>query len=431
MRSIGYSNRLGRMDEKPQISFPLDIPDVRVLKTEMNKRGDYVITVESTITYTGCRKCGRKIEQVHGYGHWLTLRHLPILDHPVWIRIRPRRYKCPYCDNHPTTSQTHSWHEAKSPHTRAYDNYLLKCLINSTIEDVSRKEDVGYDAVEGALDRCIENQVDWSEFKELGTIGMDEIALKRGKRDFVLIITTQQSDGRVAILAVLPDRKKETARQFLETIPPRLRKTMKTVCTDIWEGYINAAKEFAQAHQLSLDVVIDRFHVAKNYRDSVDKLRKREMRRLRKDLTEEQYDEIKGVMWSVRKNNAELNREQRQQLRRLFDYSPDLKKAYTLREELSAIFEMSLTQDEALTRFKCWQKKVKRSGLSCFNSFLKTLDKWRNEIANYFIKRLSSGFVEGLNNRIKTIKRRCYGLSNIGHLFQRIYLDLEGFRLFT
>lgn len=419
------------MSEKPQISFRLDIPDVRVLKTEMNKRGDYVITVESTISYTECRKCGRKIEQVHGYGHWLTLRHLPILDHPVWIRIRPRRYKCPYCDDHPTTTQTHSWHEIKSPHTRAYDDYLLKCLINSTVEDVSRKEAVGYDAVEGALDRRIEHQVNWSEFEELDTIGMDEIALKRGKRDFVLIITTQQSDGRVAILAVLPDRKKETARQFLETIPPKLRTTMKTVCTDIWEGYINAVKEFAQAHQLSVDVVVDRFHVAKNYRECVDKLRKRETRRLKKELSEEQYDEIKGVMWSVRKNNRDLNEEQRQQLRHLFSYSPDLKKAYTLREELSAIFQMSLTRDDALTRFQCWQKKVKRSGLSCFNSFLKTLDKWCDEIANYFIKRLSNGFVEGLNNRIKTIKRRCYGLSNIRHLFQRIYLDLEGFRLFA
>jgi transposase len=419
------------MGENPQISFPLDIPDVRVLKTEMNKRGDYVITVESTIKHTQCRKCGRRIEQIHGHGHWLTLRHLPILDHVVWIRIRPRRYKCPYCDDHPTTTQTHSWHETKSPHTRAYDNYLLKCLINSTVEDVSRKEDVGYDAVEGTLDRWIDHRVNWSEFKELSTIGMDEIALKRGKRDFVLIITTQQSDGRVAILAVLPDRKKETARQFLETIPPKLRATLKTVCTDIWEGYINAAKEFTEAHQLSIDVVIDRFHVAKNYRDCVDKLRKREVRRLKKELSEKQYAEIKGGMWSVRKNNADLNEDQRQQLRRLFAYSPDLKKAYTLREELSAIFQMSLTRDEALTRVQCWQSKVKRSGLRCFSSFLKTLDKWGNEIANYFVERLSSGFVEGLNNRIKTIKRRCYGLSNIGHLFQRIYLDLEGFRLFA
>lgn len=419
------------MSEKPQISFPLDLPDVRVLKTKMNKRGDYVITVESTITYTQCHKCGRKIEQVHGHSHWITLRHLPILGQVVWIRIRPRRYKCPYCDNHPTTTQTHSWYDTKSPHTRAYDDYLLKRLINSTVEDVSRKEDVGYDAVEGTLDRRIDRVVDWSEYKELAVIGMDEIALKRGKRDFVLIITTQQVDGRVAILAVLADRKKETARQLLESIPKRLRTTIKTVCTDMWEGYINAVKEFTQAHRLSVDVVIDRFHVAKNYRQCVDNLRKREIRRLKKELPEEQYDAIKGVMWAVRKNNLDLNEEQRQKLQRLFEYAPDLKQAYTFREELSAIFQMPLSRDQAVIRLKRWQDKVRHSDLKCFNTFLKTLDKWRNEIANYFVKRLSSGFVEGLNNRIKTIKRRCYGLSNIVHLFQRIYLDLEGFRLFA
>ena len=118
-------------------------------------------------------------------------------------------------------------------------------------------------------------------------------------------------------------------------------------------------------------------------------------------------------------------------MQRLFEYAPDLKQAYTFREELSAIFQMPLSHVEALIRLKRWQDKVRNSDLKCFNTFLKTLDKWRNEIASYFVKRLSSGFVEGLNNRIKTIKRRCYGLSNIVHLFQRIYLDLEGFRLFA
>lgn len=420
------------MSEKIQISFPLDIPDVRVLKTEINKRGDYIITVESTGKPVECRECGREIEQSHGTGRWITLRHLPILGHEVWIRIRPKRYKCPYCDNHPTTTERPSWYDRKSPHTKAYDDYLLKCLINSTVEDVSHKEMVGYDAVEGTLERRIERSVDWTEFEEVGTIGMDEIAMRKGKGDFALIITTQQADGRVAILAVLADRKKESARQFLESIPEKLRATIKTVCSDMWEGYINAVKEFAQAHaDVSLDIVIDRFHVAKNYRDSVDKLRKQEIRRLKKELSKEQYDEIKGVMWACRKNNANLNAKERQKLRRLFDYSPKLKLAYSLREELTSIFEMPLSRKQALVRLQRWQNKVQQSDLNCFKTFLTTLNNWREEIANYFVKRLSSGFVEGLNNKIKTIKRRCYGLNNVAHLFQRIYLDLEGYRLFA
>lgn len=421
------------MSKKTQISFPLDIPDVSVLKTEINKRDDTVITVESTIKQIECRECGREIDQSHGHGRWITLRHLPILGHAVWIRIRPKRYQCPYCDKHRTTSERPSWYDRKSPHTRAYDDYLLKCLINSTIEDVSHKEDVGYDAVEGTLDRRIERSVDWAEFEELGTIGMDEIALRKGKRDFVLIITTQQANGRVAILAVLPDRKKESARQFFESIPPELRATIKTVCTDMWEGYINAVQEFAEAHKedVGLEIVIDRFHVAKNYRDCVDKLRKQEVRRLKKELSKAQYEAIKGVMWACRKNNTNLNADERRKLQLLFEYAPNLKLAYRFREELSAIFQMPLTRDQALMRLQKWQDKVQQSGLNCFKSFLTTLDNWREEIANYFVKRLNSGFVEGLNNKIKTIKRRCYGLSNVAHLFQRIYLDLEGFRLFA
>jgi transposase len=260
---------------------------------------------------------------------------------------------------------------------------------------------------------------------------MDEIALRKGKRDFVLVVTARHN-GQVRILAVLPDRKKTTARQFLERIPTHLHRTIEAVCSDMWEGYINAAREFRQAHDtLQFDIVVDRFHVAQNSRAGVDKLRKQERKRLKKELTDEQYEEIKGVMWATRKNNADLSDEQRQHLRRFFDYSPLFKQAYTLREELTAIFELSLSPEQAQHRFERWQAKVEQSDLTCFDKFLKTLDNWREEIMNYFKKRLNSGFVEGLNNKIKTIKRRCYGLTDVQHVFQRIFLDLEGFRLFA
>jgi len=419
------------MSKKPEISFPLDLPDVEIIKTEMNKVGDYIITVESTVDQTACRECGREIEEFHGYGRWIEVRHLPILDHKVWIRYRAKRYRCPTCDDHPTSTHQVEWHERNSPHSRAYEKYLMRCLVNSTIKDVSRKEDVGYDAIEGTVARQIESKVDWQRIPYIGTIGMDEIALRKGKSDFVLIITARHEE-QIRILAVLADRKKASARQFFETIPEALHATIEAVCSDMWEGYINAAKEFRQAHEdVQFDVVVDRFHIAKNYRDGVDHLRKQERKRLKKDLCEGDYREIKGVMWASRKNNADLSDEQRRQLRRFFEYSPLFKQAYTLREELTAIFNLPLSREQALVRLDRWQAKVRQTSLCCFDAFLKTLHNWRSEIANYFVKRLNSGFVEGLNNKIKTIKRRCYGLTNISHLFQRIYLDLEGFRLFT
>jgi len=274
--------------------------------------------------------------------------------------------------------------------------------------------------------------VNWDEFTELQNIGIDEIAMRKGHRNFVAIITTRQSDGHVALLGVLADRQKETVRQFLESIPQRLYPTLARVCTDMWEGYANAVTEFAAAHpEVSLEVVIDRFHVAENYREGVDLLRKQECRRLKKELSAEEYAEIQGVLWPLRKNHEDLTAEEQTKLERLFERSPDLKSAYIFREDLTSIFEMQLTKEEAKELFLAWQDKVRQSALTCFDKFLTTLNNWLDKIVNYFAGRFSSGFVEGLNNKIKTTKRRCYGILQNTTLFQRLYLDLEGYRRFA
>ena len=149
---------------------------------------------------------------------------------------------------------------------------------------------------------------------------------------------------------------------------------------------------------------MDRFHVAKNYRECVDKVRKKECRRLKAELPEAAYEEIKGVMWIVRKNNRDLTADERKKLNLLFGYSPDLKLAYTFREELTSIFEQNLTVEDGKTRLLKWRDKARRSTLTCFNTFFITLDNWIDKIANYFSDRLTSGFVEGLNNKIKVLK---------------------------
>ena len=206
---------------------------------------------------------------------------------------------------------------------------------------------------------------------------------------------------------------------------------MHSVCTDMWTAYTNAAQDYAAAHaDVTLDVVVDRFHVARNYRNAVDQLRKRICRDLKKRLPKTDYEDIKPVMRPCRKNHADLTAEERPKLLRLFELAPDFKHAYTLREELTAIFEMPLTNDQAAHRLRNWQAKVERSGLSCFDAFLKTLTNWFDEITNYFVRRLTSSFVEGFNNRLKTLKRRCYGLG-IGHLFRRSRLDLSGYSRFA
>ena len=106
-------------------------------------------------------------------------------------------------------------------------------------------------------------------------------------------------------------------------------------------------------------------------------------------------------------------------------------RAYDLCEHLTFIYNSQLTTGQAKRKISGWVQRVKNSKLTCFNSFLKTLNINYIEITNYFINRQSSGFVEGLNNKIKVIKRRCYGITNITNLFRRICLDLNGYAIYT
>jgi transposase len=191
-----------------ELRIPLDIPDVEVLSTKITNDGRLIIQVESTVETTRCGICGQEIACRYGHGQERTLRHLPVLNMATSIKIKPRRGQCRDCEYEPTTTQVLGWYEERSPHTKAYDQWLMKQLVNTTIEDVSLREKIGYDAVLGALDRQIETKVNWSEIDELGTIGIDEIALKKGHKDYAAVVTARQKDGQNRILAVLPDRKK-------------------------------------------------------------------------------------------------------------------------------------------------------------------------------------------------------------------------------
>ena len=212
----------------------------------------------------------------------VRLRHLPLFDVPVFVEIRPKRYRCPYCAGNPTTTQRCEWYEPRSPNTKAYEQWALRMLINSTVADAARKLGVSEETIEGLLDRWIERAVDWDAWERLGVIGLDEIALKRGHRDFVVLVTVPLEGGGVEILAVLADRKKETVAAFLRAIPEPLRRTIERACTDMYEGFVRAIEEEVPW----AEIVIDRFHVARAYRDCADTVRKKELKRLKRALAQ-------------------------------------------------------------------------------------------------------------------------------------------------
>ena len=409
------------------ITIPLGIDSLKILPQTVDIQGNIIIDVESTKSATPCHKCGKAATKRHGFGETIKVRHLPILDTPVYLRIHVVRYECEECTDHPTTSEQYDWMERKSKTTKGLDRYLNRNLIHSTVQDVSRKERISYDCVESALNRCVEAQVNWEDYTDLETIGIDEISIKKGHNNYVVIVSAKDKKGELTPIAVLPNRLKETVKDFFESIPPHLKKTVKTVCTDMYDGFVSAATEVFGART----VVIDRYHVAKLYREPLDHLRIEEMKRLKGKLETEQYAEIEGMMWIIRKKYECLSKEEKVALEFLYTHSPLLKEAHQAALKLTNIFNRDQGRKKALTQVNRWILSVRNNATSCFKGFIKTLERYKSGILNYFKSRKNSGFVEGLNNKIKVLKRRCYGLSKIESIFKRLFLDLQGYRVFA
>lgn len=241
----------------------------------------------------------------------------------MFIGLRPKRYRCRHCEGGPTTTQPLGWHTPNSPHTKALDQWLLKMLVNSTVADASRRCQVSYDSVDGCINRHVGKAVDWGQPTPFATMGLDEIALRKGHKGFVCVVTALDKDDQVMALAILPDRLKQTVLGSLQGLPAQFKKTVRRVCGDMYGGFVNAAKEaLPQAA-----VVIDRFHVAKHYNKGVDGLRKATLRGLKQTLPEAQHARLKGLMWPFRRHYWDLQEGQGGQLLELSLYAPALKQA--------------------------------------------------------------------------------------------------------
>jgi transposase len=400
----------------------INLQDSKVIDVTLDKH-DILITVETIEASVTCHVCGKQLTKRHGNDKERKLRHLSILGKRTYIIYKPNRYICEDCNNHPTTTATPNWHHRDSSYTIDYENHVLMELINSTVADVSIKESLTEACVMGIIDRHIKSSVNWGQIKILDILGIDEIALKKGYKDYVTLITSRHDD-KITLLAIVKGKEKSIIQAFLKSIPCWLKKTVTAICVDMYDRYINAAKAVFKKQTI---IVVDRFHIAKQYRGELDKYRQKILKQLKNELPDYEYKKLKGAMHILRRNNECLTKDEKKMLDNLFSHSPELARAYKLAIKLTQILNTHMSREDAQIKIHAWIKEVRQSKLACFNKFIKTLLKYKQQVVNYFIDRNSSGFVEGLNNKVKVLKRRCYGIFNLKHFFQRLHLDISGY----
>lgn len=169
------------------------------------------IYASSTKETTHCHLCKKEISAFYELNPEIKLRHLSVLNYKCYIILKPKRFLCKTCNK--ATTQSCCWYRRKAKATLEYENHILLSMINSTIEDVSQKEDISYAILENIINKNISPEINWNKISKLNCLGIDEISLKKGHKDFVTIISADVDDQR-KVIAVLKDRKKLTVKDF-------------------------------------------------------------------------------------------------------------------------------------------------------------------------------------------------------------------------
>lgn len=244
-------------------------------------------------------------------------------------------------------------------------------------------------------------------------MNIDEIALEKGHGNFVLVLSAPE-EGYV--LEVLPDRERKTLEKWLDGLAPEVKKAIKVVNLDMWEPYTLAVK----AKLPHARIVVDRFHVMKNLNHCLTMARREIQRKVAQGAIKQQ---LKGSRWVLVKNQKDLNQKQRTKLESLYQVSPELKACHQLKEQFRTIFETITDRKKARIALLRWMKRVEKQSVTALRSFLVTLKNWFELILNYFIERWTNAFAEGVNNKIKLIKRRAFGFTNFDHFRLRILVE--------
>ncbi len=390
----------------------IGLSEFRVISVKARYVSKVIIDVETKTEKLKCPRCNKFTSKIdHRYLH--NVRDNSISGKKAYLAIHKKVFYCKPC-NYSFTEPVESVHAGRI-YTKRYETTVFERCLENTIANVSRSEELPYDCVRGIYKRiadiCIEHLTQVSE--EIEILGIDEIAIRKGHNDYQAVISNI-SGGYV--MEVLPDRKKSTVLEYLQKMPKTSKKRIVFVSIDMWEGFFTAAQEALP----DATIVIDRFHVMKNLNAGITSCR----REIQRDLPKEVRDKYKGYRWILVKNEENMSEEDLSKLEKMMQECPELKRLYDLKVKFQEIFDHTRKAERADAKLKVWEKKVAELESQHMDKFLKTLNNWREWILNYFVsKKVTNAFVEGMNNKIKLIKRVGYGYGNKANFRRKVLVE--------
>ncbi len=396
----------------PQTNFEiieaiLGIPNTKITKVEQSEKEIHVyleFTNESTI----CPNCKCECDIVHERKEKKEVRDCQIVGKKTFLHFIHRRFSCSNCNN--TFMERFDWIDSYGRYTQRFADWLKDYGLNIDLKSLSKLQDVGYSTVERIMKNYNHSFLFPEKTKFPIHAGIDEFSQKKGRGNFCTLITNNEINKPFDILS---SRDEKELEHYFSSIPNEIRAKVKSFTVDMWKIFIKQIKKYFS----NCEIIIDRFHVTKCLNKCIDKTR----RRLQKLISHERSKQLKNLRWIILKNHKDLTLEEKEKLEFAFECSEGLKKMYNFKEKIRQVFEKKIDKEEAKLELREIINKAKEEITDkSIRSFIKTYNMFEDYILNYFNERKSNGLVEGINNKIKLIKRIAYGMSNFINFSGRI-----------
>lgn len=383
----------------------IGIEDVSVKNVVIDEDGKVRIFVELENKTVACPHCYRHSNRV--INRFLkSVRDLDIFGKTCFIDFEHKLIECSLCLK--TFMEPLSFVDYNRLYTKRFENEVYKLCRATSDKFAGSHYGLSDKTARNIFHKCFKARLNAVSLQPIERIGIDEIALHKGHGNFIMVITDLTNKK---IIEILLDRRKETLENWIKNLTNEFKNCLKSVSIDLWKGYRSAVKSLLP----DVEIVADRFHVQQNLNRSLDNIRKIKnlnLQELNLNADDDEINEQINLKYILLKNREDLSSKQQRILGKIFKIYPDLKEYYELKEEFREIFNTSENAEIGKKRVHAWLLKVVRNDNQKFFGFVKTLLNWDLEITNYFHDKITSGFVEGVNNKLKLINRTAYGFSN-------------------
>lgn len=369
-------------------------------------KGRIIFTVKQDRWSFKCPACNCRDVILRGSSQRLW-RSLPIGSKPVLIQMALQRVECRKCAQVRRVQIPFADH--RRTYTHGFERYVLELSRYMTIVDIARHLNVGWDLVKDIQKRYLQRRFAKPSLKKARIIAIDEITIGKGHRYLTVVLNLLTG----AVIFVGDGRGADALDGFWKRVK-RSKINIEAVAIDMSPAYISAVeKNLPEA-----TIVFDHFHIIKMFNDKLAQLR----RQLQAEAQQAHKKVLKGTRWLLLKNPENLNadKNEHQRLQQALELNQPLATAYYLKEELRQLWNQ-INKKKATAVLTNWIAQAKAAGIKILTQLASSMAEHAKGILAYYDYRISTGPLEGTNNKIKTLQRQAYGFRDHEFFKLKIY----------